>query len=72
MVRPGTQKWAEDTAWLYHSGGPFTRFLFFCSVEAPPKPVRTSDPQPKRHKKINAPQDIDMEDVGDEGEGCPQ
>ncbi|XP_027264142.1 uncharacterized protein C11orf98 homolog [Cricetulus griseus] len=35
-------------------------------VEAPSKTTRTSEPQPKRQKKIKAPQDVDMEDLGDE------
>ncbi|XP_041608390.1 uncharacterized protein C11orf98-like [Vulpes lagopus] len=35
-------------------------------VEAPTRPVRTSGPQPKRQKRTKAPQDIDMEDLGDE------
>ncbi|KAI4535495.1 hypothetical protein MG293_014721 [Ovis ammon polii] len=33
--------------------------------EAPPKPTRTSDPQPKSKKKTKAPQDVDMEDLED-------
>ncbi|XP_012791143.1 uncharacterized protein C11orf98 homolog [Sorex araneus] len=35
-------------------------------VEAPPKPVRTSESQPRRQKKPKVPQDVDMEDLGDE------
>ncbi|KAM4847724.1 uncharacterized protein C11orf98 homolog [Marmota monax] len=35
-------------------------------VEVPSKPARTSDPQPKRQKKIKPPQDIDMENLEDE------
>ena len=34
-------------------------------VEAPPKPTRTSDPQPRSKKKTKAPQDVDMEDLED-------
>ncbi|XP_017654704.1 uncharacterized protein C11orf98 homolog [Nannospalax galili] len=34
-------------------------------VEAPSKPTRISEPQPKRQKKIKAPQDVDMEDLED-------
>ncbi|XP_021055042.1 uncharacterized protein C11orf98 homolog [Mus pahari] len=34
-------------------------------VEAPSKSTRTSQPQPKRQKKIKAPQDVDMEDLED-------
>ena len=35
-------------------------------VEAPTRPARTSGPPPKQQKKTKAPQDIDMEDLGDE------
>ncbi|XP_049635893.1 uncharacterized protein C11orf98 homolog [Suncus etruscus] len=35
-------------------------------VEASPKPGRASEPQPKRQKKIKAPQDVVMEDVSEE------
>lgn len=34
-------------------------------VEAPPKPTRTSDLQPKSKKKTKSPQDVDMEDLED-------
>uniref|UniRef100_A0A9L0SN47 Chromosome 11 open reading frame 98 n=1 Tax=Equus caballus TaxID=9796 RepID=A0A9L0SN47_HORSE len=34
-------------------------------VEAPQKPARTNEPQPKSKKKTKAPQDIDMEDLED-------
>jgi hypothetical protein len=40
-------------------------FLSFCSVEAPSKSTRTSQPQPKQQKKIKAPQDVAMEDLED-------
>ncbi|XP_040837866.1 uncharacterized protein C11orf98 homolog [Ochotona curzoniae] len=32
-------------------------------VDAPSKPARTSEPQPRRPKKTKAPQDVDMEDA---------
>ncbi|KAK7801119.1 hypothetical protein U0070_002786 [Myodes glareolus] len=35
-------------------------------VENPSKSSRTSEPQPKRQKKMKVPQDVDMEDLGDE------
>lgn len=41
-------------------------FLSLCSVENPSKSSRTSEPQPKRQKKVKVPQDVDMEDLGDE------
>ncbi|XP_007526409.1 uncharacterized protein C11orf98 homolog [Erinaceus europaeus] len=34
-------------------------------VEAPLKPARTNESQPKRQKKTKAPQDVDMEDLED-------
>ena len=34
-------------------------------VEVPSKSTRRSELQPKRQKKIKAPQDVDMEDLGD-------
>ncbi|XP_032974684.1 uncharacterized protein C11orf98 homolog [Rhinolophus ferrumequinum] len=34
-------------------------------VEAPAKPVRTTEPQPKSQKKTKAPQDVDMENLED-------
>ncbi|KAM4845132.1 uncharacterized protein C11orf98 homolog isoform 2-T2 [Thomomys bottae] len=37
-------------------------------VEAPSKPARTSETQPKRRqKKMKAPQDVEMEDLEEEG-----
>lgn len=41
-------------------------FFLLCSVENPSKSSRTSEPQPKRQKKMKVPQDVDMEDLGDE------
>ncbi|CAO2584604.1 Uncharacterized protein C11orf98 homolog [Lemmus lemmus] len=35
-------------------------------VEKPSKSSRTSEPQPKRQKKMKVPHDVDMEDLGDE------
>lgn len=35
-------------------------------VEAPAKPARTNESQPKSKKKTKAPQDVVMEDVEDE------
>ncbi|KAL1787406.1 hypothetical protein HispidOSU_003618 [Sigmodon hispidus] len=35
-------------------------------VDAPSKSTRTSEPQPKRQKKIKAPKDVDMEDLENE------
>ncbi|KAM9660128.1 uncharacterized protein C11orf98 homolog [Trichechus inunguis] len=35
-------------------------------VEAPQKPSRTNEPQPKRQKQTKAPQDVDMENLEDE------
>ncbi|XP_010631287.2 uncharacterized protein C11orf98 homolog [Fukomys damarensis] len=35
-------------------------------VEAPSKPARTNEPQPKRQKKMKVSQDVDMEDLEDE------
>ncbi|EHB16556.1 hypothetical protein GW7_18501 [Heterocephalus glaber] len=35
-------------------------------VETPSKPARTSEPQPKRQKKMKVYQDVDMEDLEDE------
>ncbi|XP_012520600.1 PREDICTED: uncharacterized protein C11orf98 homolog [Propithecus coquereli] len=35
-------------------------------VEAPSKPPRTSEAQPKRQKKTTPPQDVDMKDLEDE------
>lgn len=35
-------------------------------VEAPAKPARTTEPQPKAQKKTKVPQDVDMEDIEDE------
>ncbi|XP_047382165.1 uncharacterized protein C11orf98-like [Sciurus carolinensis] len=35
-------------------------------VEVPSKPARTSEPQPKRQKKIKPPQDVDMENLENE------
>ncbi|XP_050005016.1 uncharacterized protein C11orf98 homolog [Alexandromys fortis] len=40
-------------------------------VENPSKPSRTSEPQPKRQKKMKVPQDVDMEDLGDETKPLP-
>lgn len=40
-------------------------FLSLCSVENPSKSSRTSEPHP-RQKKMKVPQDVDMEDLGDE------
>lgn len=34
-------------------------------VEAPAKPARTTEPQPKSQKKTKAPQDVDMENLED-------
>ncbi|XP_064432366.1 LBH domain-containing protein 1 isoform X3 [Mirounga angustirostris] len=35
-------------------------------VEAPTRPVRTSEPRPKRQKKTKVSQDVDMEDLEDD------
>nr|XP_012422617.1 PREDICTED: LBH domain-containing protein 1 isoform X2 [Odobenus rosmarus divergens] len=35
-------------------------------VEAPTRPVRTSEPRSKRQKKTKAPQDVAMEDLEDD------
>ena len=50
-VRLGPRSWG-DVAWI-HSGSLMLP-LFLCSVEAPPKPTRTSDPQPRSKKKTKA------------------
>lgn len=59
----GAQRWGERATRIHL--GSLMLPLFLCSVEAPQKPARTNEAQPKSKKKTKAPQDIDMEDLED-------
>lgn len=59
----GAQSGDEGTVWTHLDS--LMLLLSLCSVEAPAKPSRTSEPQRKSQKKTKAPQDVDMEDLED-------